>query len=248
MSSTLDGVPAEAVVELREAVRRYGSTTAVDRLSLTVRRGESLALLGPNGAGKTSTLGLIEGLARPDAGTVRVFDADPIASAAAIRPRIGVMIQAGGAHLGSTVRQALSLIADCAADPHDPDWLLDVLGLRSVARSPVRRISSGQQQRLGLAMALVGRPELLVLDEPTAGMDPQARLLVRELLRAAQRDGVTILFTTHLLDEAETLADRIVVVDDGRVIAEGTIAELTDSGRRSLTEVYLQLTGTQLRG
>ena len=210
-------------------VRRYGSSTAVDGLSLQVDHGSLLALIGPNGAGKTSTVDCCVGFARPDGGTVRVLGLDPWTRSAAVRPRIGVMLQAGGAQAAAQVQEMLELLARCSARPLEPAWLLDVLGLGSVARTPIRRLSGGQAQRLGLAMALVGRPEVLFLDEPTAGMDPQARHLVWDLLGAARADGVAILLTTHLLDEVEELADRVVIVDHGRVVADGSPAELTRS-------------------
>jgi ABC-2 type transport system ATP-binding protein len=184
-------------------------------------------LLGPNGAGKTSTLDVCTGFARPDAGAVTVLGLDSWRQSAALRPRIGVMLQAGGAHAAARTAEMLEVIARCSARPLDPAWLLKTLGLQDAARTPVRRLSGGQVQRLSLAMALVGRPELLFLDEPTAGMDPQARHLVWDLLRAARSDGVSILLTTHLLDEAELLADRVVIIDHGRVVADGSPAELT---------------------
>ncbi len=214
-------------VEVRGLVRRYGQLTAVDGLDLTLEPGAMLALLGPNGAGKTTTVEICEGFARPDAGGVRVLGLNPWRDSAALRPRIGIMLQAAGAHLSARTGEMLRLVASCSARPHDPDWLLNVLGLDAVARTPIRRLSGGQAQRLNLAMALVGRPELLFLDEPTAGLDPQARHLVWDLLRSACSDGVSILLTTHLLDEAELLADQVVIIDHGRVVAEGTVAELT---------------------
>jgi ABC-2 type transport system ATP-binding protein len=137
------------------------------------------------------------------------------------------MLQAGGAHAAARAGEMLEVIARCSAQPLNSAWLLETLGLQDAARTPVRRLSGGQVQRLSLAMALVGRPELLFLDEPTAGMDPQARHLVWDLLQAARSDGVTILLTTHLLDEAELLADRVVIIDHGRVVADGSPAELT---------------------
>ena len=207
--------------------RRFGRTVAVDGLSFELERGSLLAVLGPNGAGKTTTIETCEGFTRPDAGQVRVLGLDPWRQASRLRPRVGVMLQAGGAHASARAGQALDLMAACSARPHDPAWLLDVLGLSDAARTPVRRLSGGQAQRLSLAMALVGRPELLFLDEPTAGMDPQARRLVWDLLRAARSDGVSILLTTHLLDEAELLADQVLIIDHGRAVASGTPRELT---------------------
>jgi ABC-2 type transport system ATP-binding protein len=219
-------------VDVVGLTRRFGSVQAVDGLSFTVTAGSLLALLGPNGAGKTTTVEICEGFQRPDSGRVRVLGLDPIRDQAALRPRVGVMLQAGGAHGSATTAEMLQLIARCAAHPLDPVELLDVLGLSGAARTPVRRLSGGQAQRLSLAMALVGRPELLFLDEPTAGMDPQARHLVWDLLRAARTDGVTVVLTTHLMDEAELLADRVLIIDHGRPVAEGTPDELIGAANR----------------
>jgi len=226
--------PADAALVVDGLVRRFGSLRAVDGLSMTLPRGNLVALLGPNGAGKTSTLDVCTGFARPESGTVRVLGLDPWKQSRSLRPRIGVMLQAGGAHAAARVGEMLTVIARCSARPLDPKWLLDTLGLSDAARTPVRRLSGGQLQRLSLAMALVGRPELLFLDEPTAGMDPQARHLVWELLRSVRRDGVSVLLTTHLLDEAELLADRVVIIDHGRVVAEGAPAELTGNAPAQL--------------
>ncbi|RZQ65699.1 ABC transporter ATP-binding protein [Amycolatopsis suaedae] len=214
-------------VEITGLVKRFGSTTAVDGLDLRMPRGSLLALLGPNGAGKTTTVEVCEGFQRPDAGSVRVLGLDPVADGARLRARIGVMPQGGGAYPGVRAAEMLGLVAACAASPLDTGWLLDVLGLAKVRRTPFKRLSGGQQQRLSLACAIVGRPELVFLDEPTAGMDPQARRLVWDLLRALRADGVSVLLTTHLMEEAEALADRVVIVDNGRVIADGAPTELT---------------------
>lgn len=216
-----------AAVEITGLVKRFGSVTAVDGLDLKMPRGEILALLGPNGAGKTSTVEICEGFRAPDAGTVRVLGLDPARDGAALRPRVGVMPQGGGAYPGVRAEEMLRLVAACAADPLDPAWLLDVLGLGSTRRTPFKRLSGGQQQRLSLACALIGRPELVFLDEPTAGMDPQARRLVWELLGALRTDGVSVLLTTHLMEEAESLADDVVIVDDGAVVAQGSPSALT---------------------
>ncbi|WP_137812327.1 ABC transporter ATP-binding protein [Gandjariella thermophila] len=216
-------------VEVSGLVKRYGDTVAVDGLGMRVARGSVLALLGPNGAGKTTTVEVCEGFLRPDAGRVRVLGLDPATDGARLRPRVGVMPQGGGAYPGVRAAEMLRLVAACAANPLDPDWLLDVLGLAAARRTPYKRLSGGQQQRLSLACALVGRPELLFLDEPTAGMDPQARRLVWELVGALRRDGVAVLLTTHLMDEAEALADHVVIIDHGRVVAEGTPHELTSA-------------------
>ena len=219
-------------VEVDGLVKRYGARTspvvAVDGLSLTVRTGTVLALLGPNGAGKTSTIEVCEGFRRADGGSVRVLGLDP--RDRALRPRIGVMPQGGGAYPGLRAAEMLRLVASYSAHPLDPDDLLDRLGLADVGRTPFRRLSGGQQQRLSLACAVVGRPELVFLDEPTAGLDPAARRATWELVEALRRDGATVVLTTHLMDEAEHLADDVVIVDAGRVVAAGTVLELTRTG------------------
>jgi ABC-2 type transport system ATP-binding protein len=222
-------VPA---LDARGLVKSYGARTAVDGIDLVVPRGQVLALLGPNGAGKTTTVELCEGYRTPDAGTVRVLGLDPVRQGRELRPRIGVMLQGGGAYPGVRAGEMLRLVAACAADPLDVDWLVDTLGLSPVRRLPYKRLSGGQQQRLALACAIVGRPELVFLDEPTAGLDPQARRLVWDLVAALRNDGVTVLLTTHLMEEAEALADQVVIVDAGRVVASGTPAELTSTVER----------------
>ncbi|MBV9593056.1 MAG: ABC transporter ATP-binding protein [Actinobacteria bacterium] len=220
-----------AAVQVDNLVKSYGAHPAVRGLSLRVERGELLALLGPNGAGKTTTIEICEGFRRADSGQVRVLGLDPIADARALRPRVGVMLQEGvGAYTGARTSELLRLFASYAANPLDTDELLARVGLQDSARQQVRRLSGGQKQRLSLALALVGRPELVFLDEPTAGMDPHARRATWDLIRELRRDGVSVVLTTHHLDEAEQLADRVTVVDSGQVVAAGTPAELTSSG------------------
>lgn len=219
-----------AVVRLRGVSKRYGSTTAVGELDLDVHRAEVFALLGPNGAGKTTTVEMCEGFVRPDAGSIEVLGLDPIADNARLRERMGVMLQGGGAYPAARAAEMLNLVASYAARPLDPAWLLDTLGLTDAAKTTYRRLSGGQQQRLALGCAIVGRPELVFLDEPTAGMDAHARLVVWELIDALRRDGVTVVLTTHQLKEAEELADHIVIIDRGSVVAGGTPAELMRSG------------------
>jgi ABC-2 type transport system ATP-binding protein len=222
---------ATAALEVRDLTKAYGGKPAVDGLSLRVPPGSVLALLGPNGAGKTTTIEICEGFRRPDGGSVRVLGLDPIADATALRPRVGVMLQGGvGGYTSAKAIELLRLFASYAAHPHDPAALLDSVGLADVAQTQVKRLSGGQQQRLSLALALVGRPELVFLDEPTAGMDPQARRGTWEFIRRLRADGVSVVLTTHFLDEAEHLADTVVVIDAGRVVAAGTPAELTRSG------------------
>ncbi|MGH3370644.1 MAG: ABC transporter ATP-binding protein, partial [Nocardioidaceae bacterium] len=193
----------EPAVEVRGLGMRYGDTVAVDALDLTVARHSITAVLGPNGAGKTTTLETCEGYRRPQHGTVRVLGMDPQAERRALLPRIGVMLQDGGAWSGVRAVEMLRHIASLHAHPLDVAMLVERLGLGGCGRTPYRRLSGGQQQRLALAMAVVGRPELVFVDEPTAGMDPQARRATWELLEELRRDGVTIVLTTHYMDEAE---------------------------------------------
>ena len=222
----------DTVVRLRGVNKRYGSVSAVRDLDLDVRPAEVLALLGPNGAGKTTTVEMCEGFVRPDSGTIEVLGLDPITDNARLRTRIGVMLQGGGGYPAARAGEMLNLVASYAAEPLDPGWLLDTLGLTDAANTPYRRLSGGQQQRLALACALVGRPELVFLDEPTAGMDAHARLLVWELINALRRDGVTVVLTTHQLKEAEELADRVVIIDRGETVAAGAPAELMRAGAK----------------
>jgi ABC-2 type transport system ATP-binding protein len=214
-------------VDVRDVVVRYGDRTAVDRVSLVAPRGRILALLGHNGAGKTSLLQVCEGFRKPDAGRARILGLDPVAEHDELMPRIGIMLQSGGVYPWATAGEILELFAGFAARPLDTGMLLDRLGLRSAQRTRFRRLSGGEQQRLALAVALVGRPELVFLDEPTAGMDTEARHTTWGLIEQLRADGVSVLLTTHLLDEAERLADHVVIMNEGRVAATGTPAELT---------------------
>ena len=216
-------VPA---VEVSELVVRYGNVTAVDGLTFSADAGEVLALLGPNGAGKTTTVETLEGYRRPASGSARVLGLDPIAGRRALTPRIGVMLQRGGVYPGMNARDVLRLFAAYYDDAERPDDLIARLGLSAVAGTPWRRLSGGEQQRLSLALALVGRPEVVFLDEPTAGVDPEGRLAIRAEVGGLRDAGACVLLTTHELEEAERLADRVVIIDHGRAVATGTPAEL----------------------
>jgi ABC-2 type transport system ATP-binding protein len=191
------------------------------------------AVLGPNGAGKTTTLETCEGYRAPQAGRVRVLGLDPQRQRRELLPRIGVMLQDGGAWSGVRAVEMLRHVAALHAHPLEVDLLVERLGLGSCGRTPYRRLSGGQQQRLKLAMAVVGRPELVFVDEPTAGMDPQARRTTWELLDELRGDGVTVVLTTHYMDEAERLADQVHVIDRGRLVASGSPFELTRGGGSS---------------
>jgi len=210
---------------------QYGDTTALDHLDLEIAPGTITAILGPNGAGKTTAIETCEGFRPVQQGQVRVLGLEP--RDPSLRPRVGVMLQSGGAWSGSRADEMLRHIASLHAHPLDVDALVERLGLGSCGRTPYRRLSGGQQQRLSLAMAIVGRPELLFLDEPTAGLDPQARRATWDLVTELRDHGVTTVLTTHFMDEAEQLSDVVHVVDAGRVIASGSPAELTRESARN---------------
>ena len=228
-------MPGEPAIEVTDLVIRYGSTVAVDGLSLRAEAGQVLCLLGPNGAGKTSTVETLEGYRRPAGGQVRVLGLDPRSDHRELGKVMGVMLQRGGVYPGMSPREAVRLFAKYYDSPDEPEGLLYRVGLLDVARTPWRRLSGGEQQRLSLALALVGRPWVAFLDEPTAGVDPQGRLAIRSVIRDLRASGVCVLLTTHELEEAERLADRIVIIDHGRVVASGTPAELmTESAGREI--------------
>ena len=217
--------PALRVTGLR---KRYGSRDVVRDLDLVADRGALTAVLGPNGAGKTTTIECCEGLRRPDAGRIEVLGLDRSSPDATVHLRhtVGVMLQEGGLPLAPTAGSVLEHVARLHDRPHAAAPLLDRLGLDDVARTRVRRLSGGQRQRLALACAIVGEPELVFLDEPTAGLDPQSRLAVWDLVRELREQGTSIVLTTHLMTEAEELADQVVIVDHGQVVAAGTPTEL----------------------
>ncbi|HUO48488.1 MAG TPA: ABC transporter ATP-binding protein [Acidimicrobiales bacterium] len=221
---------ADPVVECRDLVVRYGELTAVGGLSFTARAGQILALLGPNGAGKTSTVETLEGFRRPDGGRATVLGLEPAAQHAELVGRIGVMLQRGGVYPVLGPRRVLHLFARYYDDPEDPDALLELVGLGGAASTPWRRLSGGEQQRLSLALALVGKPEVVFLDEPTAGVDPEGRLAIRDVITGLRDRGVCVLLTTHELPEAERLADDVVIIAKGRAVARGSVAELAAAG------------------
>ncbi len=214
-------------IDVTALEKRYGATRAVDGLSFSIDIGEVFGLLGPNGAGKTTTVEILEGYRRADAGEVRVLGVDPWNDGARLRPRIGVMLQEGGLYPGIRPLEALQLFASYYDDPDEPDRLLDLVGLREAEHTLVRRMSGGQQQRLSLALALIGRPELVFLDEPTAGMDPHARATTWALIRELRDRGATVVLTTHAMQEAEQLCDRVGIVHHGHLVAYGTPSGLT---------------------
>lgn len=233
-SAPISGPPAIVVEGL---VKQYGARRAVDDVSFEVRKGEVFALLGPNGAGKTTTIEILEGYRQADGGTARVLGMDAGHAGSSLKQRIGVMLQDPGLYLAITPREALDLFAHFYPDPRSVDELLDLVGLRDAEKTRYRRLSGGQKKRLGLALALVGRPDVLFLDEPTAGLDPQARRATWDVVADLEREGVAILLTTHYLEEAERLARRIGIMDKGRLLALGASGELL---HREATRVNLR--------
>jgi ABC-2 type transport system ATP-binding protein len=240
-ASSVDG----PVIEVRGLRKNFGDFAAVRGLDLTVERGEVLAILGPNGAGKTTTVEILEGYQDRDAGDVRVLGLDPAGSPRALRERIGIVLQECGIDRFLTCREVLAQHARFYRDPRNPDELLDLVGLTEKAGERVKRLSGGQQRRLDLALGMVGNPELLFLDEPTTGFDPQARRQAWDIVKRLAGDGTTVVLTTHYLDEAQALADRVVVFSRGQVVETGTPAEL--AARSGLVQItYKPQTGQPL--
>lgn len=227
------------VVEVDHVTRRFDATVALDGVSLTVRRGELVGLLGPNGAGKTTLLSLIEGVRRPDSGTVRLFGGDPRDPAS--RTRLGTTPQETGLPPTLRVREVVDFVAGHYPDPMPTAELLDTFGLTDLARRQTGGLSGGQKRRLAVALAMAGRPELVLLDEPTTGLDVDARHVLWEALRAFHASGVTVVVTSHYLEEIEALAERVVVVDQGHVLADDTLDAVV--GRVALRRVTLALDG-----
>ncbi|MCB2174364.1 MAG: ABC transporter ATP-binding protein [Actinomycetales bacterium] len=218
-----------AAVEVSGLRKTYGDLVAVDGIDLEIAEGEVLAILGPNGAGKTTTVEMLEGYRTPDAGTVRVLGADPQTGGRAWRERIGIVLQEAGFEELFTPRELIRLHAGWYPHPRAVDEVLAMVGLEDKADARVRTLSGGQRRRLDLGLGIVGSPELLFLDEPTTGFDPSARRRAWDLVDRLRDTGATILLTTHYLDEAQHLADRLMVVDHGRVVAEGTAEQLAAS-------------------
>lgn len=234
---------SDAAIVVERLTKSYGEKVAVRDLSFTVARGEIFALLGPNGAGKTTTVETLEGYRTATSGTVRVLGLDPRRDGTRLKPRIGVMLQQDGIYNYLTTRELLDLFARFYSAPEDPERLLQVVGLTDAAGTRCRQLSGGQKRRLSLALALVGRPELIFLDEPTTGMDPQARRTTWEMLRELRDRGTTMLLTTHFMDEAERLADRIAIIDHGELLALDTPAGLTREQSTTTTEVRFTAPG-----
>jgi ABC-2 type transport system ATP-binding protein len=232
----------------RSLEKSFGPVRALSGVDLVARRGEVTAVLGPNGAGKTTTISCATGLLHPDAGEVRVLDQDPWRAGPELRARVGVMIQDGGLTSGATALGLLRYGAALYADPLDVDQVAEHLGITEFGSTLVRRLSGGQRQRLALSLAIIGRPELVFLDEPTAGMDPSIRRTVRHLIRSLARTGTAVVLTTHMMDDVEGLADHVAVVAQGRTVAQGTVDEVVAAHRAPGDTVTLTATAHGLSG
>jgi ABC-2 type transport system ATP-binding protein len=231
--------PDQPAVTVDALTVRYGALMAVDHLTFRAHRGEVLALLGRNGAGKTSTFAALAGQRSPDGGIVRVLGCDPVADHRSVVARLGVMPQEGGVNPAMRTAEVAHLYAAYYERPRDPDDLLELLGLGEVRATTARHLSGGERQRLSLALALMGRPEVVLLDEPTAGVDIHGRHVIRDVIAEEARAGTCVLLATHELDEAERIAHRVAVIHHGRLVADGTPAELTagtDSVRFAASE------------
>ena len=231
-------------IAVRGLRKSYGALEAVRGIDFEVRRGEVFGLLGPNGAGKTTTVEILEGYRRRDAGEVEVLGSDPAGAGGAWRERIGVVLQSSAMYETLTVVEMLRLFAGYYREPRPVDEVVSLVGLQDKRDDRVRRLSGGQRRRLDLGLALVGDPELIFLDEPTTGFDPRARRQAWETIRGLRGLGKTILLTTHYLDEAERLADRVAVLAQGRIVAFGTPAELT--GALPATEIRYRENGREV--
>lgn len=237
-----------SIIQVRNLGKRYGNLTAVDDISFDVVRGETFGILGPNGAGKTTTLEMIEGLKRPTSGTIHVDGNDVVHHTHAVKSIIGVQLQASTFFEALTLRELLNVFASLYGRTVDPMVLLDEVQLTDKADSQVKELSGGQKQRFSIAVGLVNDPKVLFLDEPTTGLDPQARRNLWDLVESIKRRGTTVVLTTHYMDEAEVLCDRIAIMDHAHIIALDTPKKLMEQvGVHSLEEVFLKLTGHELR-
>lgn len=230
--TTHAGGTAEPVIQVRGLAKRYGDRSVLDGLDLTIAPGETYALLGPNGAGKSTAIEILEGYRRADAGSVRVLGHDPLRASRAWRARVGIVSQQTGDLGSSTPRELLAYFRTLYSHPRAVDEVLELVGLAEHAGRRAGKLSGGQQRRLDVALGIIGRPELLFLDEPTTGFDPEARRQFWDMLQMLAREGTAIVLTTHYLDEAAVLADRVGVLTGGRIVAEAPPAELGGSEAR----------------
>jgi ABC-2 type transport system ATP-binding protein len=232
-----------SIIEVNDLVKRYGSRVAVGGVSLAVEQGEIFGIVGPNGAGKTTTVECVEGLRRPDGGSVRVLGLDPWRDRGELRQRVGAQLQQANLPDAITVWEALELYASFYRSPRDPRALLEQLGLAEQRRTRFAKLSGGQRQRLNVALALAGNPEVAVLDELTTGLDPHARRDTWNMIEQINREGVTVILVSHFMEEVEALCGRVAVMDRGRVVALDTPAGLIErAGQRTLDGAFVALT------
>jgi ABC-2 type transport system ATP-binding protein len=238
------------VIETDGVTKRYGDVRAVDGLGLTVERGETYGFLGPNGAGKSTTIGLVLDYLRPTSGAIRVFGRDPQHDAVEVRDRIGVLPDRFGLYEDRSARQHVAFVAETKRANDDPETLLERVGLGDAIDDDAGDFSSGMEQRLALAMALVGEPDLLVLDEPFSGLDPHGVRRVRDIVHEENERGATVFFSSHVLGQVELVCDRIGVLHDGRLVAEGTLDELRDRAglpdAATIEDVFVELTDARV--
>jgi len=224
----------EAAISVRDLRKSYGQLDAVRGISFEVRRGEVFGLLGPNGAGKTTTVEILEGYRERSGGEISVLGHDPELREMALRQRVGIVLQSSGFYPRARVREAVELVAGAYPSPRGADETIALVGLEDKADTVARQLSGGQRRRLDLALALVGDPEVIFLDEPTTGFDPAARRAAWDVIRALKKLEKTVVLTTHYLDEAQALADRVAIIKDGQIVAEGPPSELHPDSARYL--------------
>ena len=229
-------------LEVKNLAKRFGQTYGAKSISFTAHRGQITALLGPNGAGKSTTIACATALLKPDSGTVKVLGFDPHQANANQRARMGVMLQEGGLSSSATAKMLLKFASQMFNNPLDRHELAEQLGIKDFINTKVRRLSGGQRQRLALALALIGKPEILFLDEPTSGMDVSMRNKTRELIRAAAQNGTAVILTTHTMTDVEALADKLVLIADGSTIAQGAPGEVLEQLNASKSATQKELT------
>ncbi|EDN79813.1 ABC transporter ATP-binding protein [Schaalia dentiphila] len=234
-------------IRATDVTKRYGDLTAVNGVSLEVHPGEIFGIIGPNGAGKTTFMECLEGLRHPTSGTIDVLGEDPSRPSTRWRERIGVQLQTAALPPKITVNEAMALFASMYSNPADPAQLLNELGIAAKGRSYVDKLSGGQRQRVFIALALLGKPDVVFLDELTTALDPQARLAMWDVVRSIRRGGATVVMTTHYMEEAEALCDRVAVIDAGRLIALDTVPGLIASIAKG-TKVQLRTSQQLTRG
>ncbi len=229
------------VVSCNDLMITYDEKVAVNGLSFEAFAGRVLAILGPNGAGKTSTVEALEGYRMPSRGSISVLGYDPAKNSKGLSSRIGVMLQEGGVHPIMSPVEAIHLFSAYYNNPLAPTGILQLVGLEDVAKKPYKKLSGGEKQRLSLGLAIIGRPEVVFLDEPTAGVDPQGRLGIREIIMRLREQGACIILTTHELPEAERLADEVLILNKGKKVMQGSIHELLSLGSKSAGVIRLHI-------